>query len=975
MTSFARQRHRSALVTFVLGAAFAALTAAASTPVLDGYRDFSFPKGVGGNSRATGEKPESKLWYHDDSWWASLWSDSGDAFHIHRLDSMSQSWIDTGTALDDRIDSRADALLDGANLYVVSHVFAETSHPASAGDSAELYRYSYDAPSESWSLDSGFPVVVADAETETLTIAQDSAGTLWVTYVLGGQVMVNHTVGGSDTSWNATPFVLPFSEASGLSADDISSVAAYQGRVGVLWSHQNDSKMYFAAHVDADPAGSWNTTTSAVTVVFGGGADDHINMKALIGDSAGKLFVTIKTETDAQYLVVCSGSTCETNGHWNNHLISTSALTRAVVGIDLAGREIFVFSTRIGSDREIYVKRTSLDSINFNVGSPGDRVISELDVNLNDTSGFKQALTSGSQMIVIAAAKGDKRYYHGCRDLPAPAGLPTLTGYSPASGVAGNSLSISGSNFTGATDVDFPGAPGASFSVVSDTQIDVTVPGGSQSGGVAITNATGTGSTCEIAFIIQMVPSIASLAPASGAPGVQIDIQGVGFTGVTAVDFTGAPGASFAIVSDAEIEAVVPVGASTGAISVTNSAGTGVSPTFIVEVTPTVTSVAPASGIAGTSVTLTGSGFTGTTAVDFPSAPGASFTLVSDTQIGTTVPVGAATGAISVTNSAGTGASPTFTIDVVPSITSLAPASGIAETSVTLTGSGFIGTTAVDFASAPGASFTLVSGPTFTIEVTPTLTSVAPASGIAGTSVMLTGSGFTGATAVDFTSAPGASFTLVSDTQIDATVPVGAATGAVSVTNSAGTGVGPMFVVEVTPTVTSVAPASGIAGTLVTLTGSGFAGATAVDFASAPGASFTLVSDTQIDTTVPVGAATGNSAGTGVGPTFTIEVTPTVTSVAPASGIAGTSVTLTGSGFTGATAVDFPSAPGASFTLVSDTQIDATVPVATTTGAISVTNSAGTGVGPTFTIEVTPTVTSVAPASGIAGTSVTLTGS
>ncbi|MBW2271352.1 MAG: cell shape-determining protein, partial [Deltaproteobacteria bacterium] len=74
-----------------------------------------------------------------------------------------------------------------------------------------------------------------------------------------------------------------------------------------------------------------------------------------------------------------------------------------------------------------------------------------------------------------------------------------------------------------------------------------------------------------------------------------------------------------------------------------------------------------------------------------------------------------------------------------------------------------------------------------------------------------------------------------------------------------------------------------------------------------------------------------------------------------------TAVTLTGSGFTGTTAVDFTSAPGASFTLVSDTQIDTTVPVGATTGTISVTNSAGTGVGPTFTIEVVPTLTSLAP--------------
>ena len=112
-------------------------------------------------------------------------------------------------------------------------------------------------------------------------------------------------------------------------------------------------------------------------------------------------------------------------------------------------------------------------------------------------------------------------------------------------------------------------------------------------------------------------------------------------------------------------------GATTGAISVTNSAGTGVSPTFTLQVIPTVASVAPTSGVVGTSVTLTGSGFTGTTAVDFAGAPGASFTLVSDTQIDASVPVGAATGTIAVTNSAGTGVSPTFTVEVMPTFADL----------------------------------------------------------------------------------------------------------------------------------------------------------------------------------------------------------------------------------------------------------------------------------------------------------------
>ena len=88
---------------------------------------------------------------------------------------------------------------------------------------------------------------------------------------------------------------------------------------------------------------------------------------------------------------------------------------------------------------------------------------------------------------------------------------------------------------------------------------------------------------------------------------------------------------------------------------------------------------------------------------------------------------------------------------------------------------------------------------------------------------------------------------------------------------------------------------------------------------------------------------------------------PTITSFAPASGVVGTSVTLTGSGFTGASAVSFNGAAATSFTVVSDTQITATVPTGASTGTIAVSTAGGTGTSTSsFTVRsapVTPTVT------------------
>ncbi|HZL65078.1 MAG TPA: S8 family serine peptidase [Thermoleophilia bacterium] len=71
----------------------------------------------------------------------------------------------------------------------------------------------------------------------------------------------------------------------------------------------------------------------------------------------------------------------------------------------------------------------------------------------------------------------------------------------------------------------------------------------------------------------------------------------------------------------------------------------------------TIAGFTPASGPVGTSVTLTGSGFTGATAVRFHGTAATTESVVSDTQITATVPAGARTGTIAVDAPGGTGTS------------------------------------------------------------------------------------------------------------------------------------------------------------------------------------------------------------------------------------------------------------------------------------------------------------------------------
>jgi hypothetical protein len=138
----------------------------------------------------------------------------------------------------------------------------------------------------------------------------------------------------------------------------------------------------------------------------------------------------------------------------------------------------------------------------------------------------------------------------------------------------------------------------------------------------------------------------------------------------------------------------------------------------------------------------------------------------------------------------------------------------------------------------------------------PTIGSFSPASGPVGASVVITGTNYSGATAVRFNGVS-ASFTVNSATQITANVPAGATTGPIAVTAPGGTATSSSsFTVVGLPTITSFSPTKGPVGRSVKIMGTNFTGTTSVRF-NGVSASFTVKSSTQINTVVPAGATTG----------------------------------------------------------------------------------------------------------------------
>jgi hypothetical protein len=154
-------------------------------------------------------------------------------------------------------------------------------------------------------------------------------------------------------------------------------------------------------------------------------------------------------------------------------------------------------------------------------------------------------------------------------------GSLAISGYSPASGAVGSTVTIDGAGFTGATDVTLCLVP-TSFTIVSATRITATVPAGACNGLWRITTPAGTtaGST---PFTVPS-PTISNFSPSSGAVGSTVTINGSNFSGATQVSLCLVP-TSFTIVSATSVTATVPAGACDGLWRVTTPNGTAASST------------------------------------------------------------------------------------------------------------------------------------------------------------------------------------------------------------------------------------------------------------------------------------------------------------------------------------------------------------------------------------------------------------
>jgi PKD repeat protein len=394
-----------------------------------GYEGPSFS---GGGSGITASKPESKVWWNDGVWWASMWDTASADYHIFKLNQGTQTWADTGVALDDRSGTHADVLWDGAagKLYVASHVFTES---AGTGSVSRLYRFSYDAATDTYTRDSGYPVTINTFKLETLVIAKDSIGKLWATWQQGGKIWVNRTLCSpacNDASWG-TPFAISSTSVKG---DDISSVIAFGGnKIGVLWSDQNAAKDVFGIHADDQADNVW----SFENALQGPGlADDHINLKT---DATGRVFAAVKTSRSASAdpltMLLVRGSA----GGWSSAVFGRvqDHHTRPIVEIDEVNSIVHMFAASPESSGTIYEKTAPINAISFPTGL-GTPVIKDADAKVNNATSTKQNVGPSTGLVVLASGSAT-HYWHNFFSLGGGGGpVPPTASFNavPSSGPA-----------------------------------------------------------------------------------------------------------------------------------------------------------------------------------------------------------------------------------------------------------------------------------------------------------------------------------------------------------------------------------------------------------------------------------------------------------------------------------------------------------------------------------------------------------
>ncbi len=269
-------------------------------------------------------------------------------------------------------------------------------------------------------------------------------------------------------------------------------------------------------------------------------------------------------------------------------------------------------------------------------------------INFNNTnptwtaknSGFSNVRTDmfqirASDKMVIAATFGRGLF----SSMGFSESLPNISSFTPASAAAGATVTITGTNLTGATSVSFGGSPAASFIVVNNTTITAVVGTGA-SGSVSVTTSFGIATKTGFTFISSAAALTASvtfqpsctvatgtITVSSPTAGFTFSIDSVTYTNTTGI-FTGVVAGTYKVTSKNASNVISPA----VTVTVTAQPATPAAPTASVTAQPTCTvatgTITVSSATTGLTFSIDSINYTNTTGI-FSSVTAGSYSITS----------------------------------------------------------------------------------------------------------------------------------------------------------------------------------------------------------------------------------------------------------------------------------------------------------------------------------------------------------
>jgi hypothetical protein len=366
------------------------------------YVDASFSAELVGAPTRT--ENQSKIWFHDDAWWALLVEPTGATVRVHEL-TKDHTWRPTSAVITSDVDNVGDALHDGNTTHVLSRNRDQSLH---------YVRLRYDEATRDYQADPPALVTSRGGSASAATLALDSTGRLWAAFATVRRVLYSWT----DNGRNWAPMEVVADTGTGGTPEQ-AALVTFDDRVGVLWSDQATGSFAFAYHQDgADPA-AW---TREVALSGQGVADNHISLKRVPGEPSDTLVAAVKTSAgdnaEAPDTPLIQILVRAPDGQWSNAPVSTLAegLNAPVLLVDEGTGRLHLFASGGG---DIVTKEAALADLRFEPGR-GDLFVLGGGNTITNATVPKEPVNARSGLVVLASDMANRNYRHAEMPLSSP---------------------------------------------------------------------------------------------------------------------------------------------------------------------------------------------------------------------------------------------------------------------------------------------------------------------------------------------------------------------------------------------------------------------------------------------------------------------------------------------------------------------------------------------------------------------------